>query len=293
MKQKKVSKKSLKNFWEAVVIVVVALVFVLPGSAMFINDNTFDNTLVNISPASWSVDHKTTSPFDTRDTEWNVALDFNESSGKMDQVVFGEAPDANDGPPHDNYDQPKPPAPMPPYIRGWFDDGLPVPYDYLLKDYRHYPDIDKMWDLYVRWESSSSNLTNVTISWNINNLNDSEYNSVVLMRFDPFDDEWDFAANMLTEEEFVYSPRYFASDWLIDHFQIIAAVNTTLPQITNVTFIASNPLDTEIGWENFTCTVTDNTAVDDVKLILTGDTTTEYPMTKNGDTYSCNITINC
>ena len=53
----------------------------------------------------------------------------------------------------------------------------------------------------------------------------------------------------------------------------------------------SDPLDTDIGWENFTCTVIDNIAVDEVKLVLIGDTTTEYPMTKDGDDYYCNITI--
>ncbi len=65
------------------------------------------------------------------------------------------------------------------------------------------------------------------------------------------------------------------------------------PAIINVILTTSDPLDTEpgFGWENFTCTVTDNVAVDEVKLVLTGDTTTEYPMTKNGDNYYCNITI--
>jgi len=52
-------------------------------------------------------------------------------------------------------------------------------------------------------------------------------------------------------------------------------------------------MDTEpgFGWENFTCTVTDNVAVDKVKLVLIGNTTTGYPMNKDGDDYYCNITI--
>ncbi|GAJ07470.1 unnamed protein product, partial [marine sediment metagenome] len=63
------------------------------------------------------------------------------------------------------------------------------------------------------------------------------------------------------------------------------------PEISNVTFITSDPPDTDIGWENFSCTVTDNTAVDEVKLVLTGDTQVEYPMSKDGDDYYCNMTL--
>jgi len=63
------------------------------------------------------------------------------------------------------------------------------------------------------------------------------------------------------------------------------------PQITNVAIQTTAPLDTDIGWENFSCTVTDNIGVDEVKLVLVGDTTTEYPMTKDGDDYYLNITI--
>jgi len=68
---------------------------------------------------------------------WNVTLNFNEDNGNRDYVVFGEAPDANDGEPPDSYDMPKPPAPQPPYIRAWFDDNLPIPYDKLGEDYRN------------------------------------------------------------------------------------------------------------------------------------------------------------
>ena len=63
-----------------------------------------------------------------RSIEWDVTLNFNEPGGKSDYVIFGEAPDANDGPPADIYDEPKPPLPMPPYLRAWCDDELPTPY---------------------------------------------------------------------------------------------------------------------------------------------------------------------
>jgi len=75
------------------------------------------------------------------------------------------------------------------------------------------------------------------------------------------------------------------------HFRISEDIDP--PEISDVTLITSDPIDTEpgFGWENFSCTVTDNTAVDEVKLVLIGDTTTEYPMIKDGDDYYCNITI--
>jgi hypothetical protein len=88
--------------------------------------------------------------------------------------------------------------------------------------------------------------------------------------------------------------------WLTSHFQIISAVDTAPPEITNMSLIHSDPKDTSPlgvpedfsgGWEKFTCTVTDDVYVNEVKLISIGDTTTEYPMIKDGDEYSCNITI--
>jgi hypothetical protein len=63
------------------------------------------------------------------------------------------------------------------------------------------------------------------------------------------------------------------------------------PEITDVVLTYSTPKDTSIGWEHFTCTITDNIAVDEVKLLLAGESAIEYPMVKNGDEYSCNITI--
>ena len=65
------------------------------------------------------------------------------------------------------------------------------------------------------------------------------------------------------------------------------------PVINSVSMITSDPLDTIIGWEKITCTVTDNFAVDEIKLVVTypDSSTIEYPMIKNGDTYSCNTTL--
>ena len=226
---------------------------------------------------------------------WSVMLNFSETSGNNDYVVFGEIHDANDGAPADMYDLPKPPAPNPPYIRAWFDDNLHTPHNFLWEDYRQYPDTHKIWNLYTQWESDSSNSINIMISWNNNEFNSCEYSNITLWRYDPFDVEWDFAADMLTENEYTYMPRYFAPSWLKDHFQIIAS-DPIPPVISDVVMITSDPLDVDplYGWESVTCNVTDNVIVNQVKLMITNPdmTTVEYNMTKTGTiTYECTITL--
>ncbi len=114
-----------------------------------------------------------------RDVIWNVTFSFNETDGANDYTIFGEAPDANDGPPPDNYDEPKPPAPPTPYIRSWFNDSLNEPYNFLWKDYRQYPDTSKKWNLSVQWVPTDFvTPTIVTISWSTDEVGFSEYNIV-------------------------------------------------------------------------------------------------------------------
>jgi len=162
------------------------------------------------------------------DAVWAVTLDFSETSGKMDYVVFGEAPDANDGA-VDSYDTPKPPpAPYPPYLRAWFDDNLPMPYNALWEDFRQHPDTEKVWDLSVQWESPSSEPIDVTISWDNNEFIDCEYDFVVLMRYDSSNEVCEFI-DMLSEDYYIYMPRYSNGMWLIDHFQISCIKTETTP----------------------------------------------------------------
>ena len=67
------------------------------------------------------------------------------------------------------------------------------------------------------------------------------------------------------------------------------------PQITDVTVLHSIPKDTDpdYGWENFTCTVTDDVAVDTVQLNITypDSSSHTFPMTKNADTYYYNTSL--
>ncbi len=116
-----------------------------------------------------------------RAIDWDVSLNFNEPGSAYDYTIFGEAPDANDGPPADAYDTVKPPAPMPSYIRAWFNDNLPYPYNALLEDYRCYPGLNKVWNLSVQWVPSDSvSPTTITISWSPSEINTSEYFSMTL-----------------------------------------------------------------------------------------------------------------
>lgn len=123
----------------------------------------------------------TTTDDQTRSIVWDVTVNFNEPGGAYDYTVFGEAPDARDGPPADAYDVLKPPAPMPPYIRAWLNDNLPFPYNKLWKDYRHYPGINKIWNLSVQWTpSDDASPTTITMVWDSTEINSTEYISISL-----------------------------------------------------------------------------------------------------------------
>ncbi|HVQ00880.1 MAG TPA: hypothetical protein VMT57_05150, partial [Candidatus Thermoplasmatota archaeon] len=164
-------------------------------------------------------------PLDDRGITWDVRMNFSETGGKNDYVMFGEAPDANDGPPADSYDVAKPPAPIPPYIRTWLNDNLPTPYDVLWKDYRHYPGVHKVWNLTVQWmPSSGSNPTTVTMAWSKSNINSSEYDKVLLM-----DSAGVQVANMRTSGSYTFScPAYVPQA-----FYINCTVDTKPPQVNN------------------------------------------------------------
>ena len=241
----KSEKKSIRKVLEAVIAVAITVLLILPGSSMLTN-NILGNTIITVSS------------LDAIASEWNVTLNFNETGGMKDNATFGEAIDANDGNPPDVYDSPKPPSPIQPYIRAWFDDNLSAPYGKLWEDFRRYPDTEKMWELYVIWKCSSSNLTNITISWDVGGFTGCEYNSVVLWRYDPFDDEWDFAADMLVATNYIYEPRWFNAQWLTDQFQIIAGIQDTTPPETTYMLEGEKEGDLYVGPVTVTLNATDD-----------------------------------
>jgi hypothetical protein len=71
--------------------------------------------------------------------------------------------------------------------------------------------------------------------------------------------------------------------------------DTTPPVISNTQIKKSAPLDVTIGWENITCTATDDIAIEKVTLILVNKNyqTTTYTMTKKTgtNTYYTNLSI--
>jgi hypothetical protein len=155
---------------------------------------------------------------------WDVRMNASETGGKIDYVTFGEAPDGNDGPPVDPHDVLKPPAGIPPYIRLWFNDNLPAPYDTLFADYRDYPDTHKVWNLSVHWMPTSYVSTVVTIVWNIARVSNSEYDTIKLTNSTGVQ-----VPNMKTTGSFTFT----CLPYVPQLFQINCSVDTKRPQIIN------------------------------------------------------------
>jgi hypothetical protein len=67
-------------------------------------------------------------------------------------------------------------------------------------------------------------------------------------------------------------------------FSTVSAADETPPSISNVDVLFSSPIDSSVGWENITCEVTDNEAVDSVWLNITypNDSTVNVSMNAAG-----------
>ncbi|MFO7678272.1 MAG: hypothetical protein R6V50_07830 [Thermoplasmatota archaeon] len=166
--KKKMKESTLKFKGLPGKIIAVGIMVAFICTALSVAQNQIDTTLYD-------------SGHPQRQVEWSAQINVTNPSGQYSYVVFGEAPDANDGPPADSYDVALPPSPMPPYIRVWFNDNLPPPHNALLHDFRSFPDTYKVWNLSVMWfPSDSTSPTNITLSWNTDHLNTSEYNYITL-----------------------------------------------------------------------------------------------------------------
>ena len=130
-----------------------------------------------------------------RDTEWEVTLNFTETSGKNDYILFGEAPDASDG--VDIYDAPNPPGGILPVLDAYFTTDFPWPHDTLLQEIKAYPDTYKTWNFTLLWTGSD---TTVTISWDTDEVDDSEYSAVILC-----DDAGSPLTDMIVNNNYVFS----------------------------------------------------------------------------------------
>jgi hypothetical protein len=174
---------------------------------------------------------------------WYTQLTVSSSFGQHDIVLFGEEDNASDG--QDSYDVPKPGPPPSPYVYCWFETNLSAPYNILFRDFRKYPDTYKTWDLHVAFENTSSD--NITISWNPNRLNNSEYLYVLLKDID-----LSTYTNMLSISNYTF----FALAGSTHHFQIICSIlpiefqyNISLSEKWN---LISLPVNKSINKDNIT-----------------------------------------
>ncbi len=132
---------------------------------------------------------------------WSSSISATESNERRDNVQIGEASDAMDGLTADIYDVLKPPTPIAPYLRLSLNDNLPIPYDTLWKDFRQYPGLSKIWNLSVQWiPQDYTSSTIVTLSWNSNEYENSEYDSVMLCS-----DTGTPLLNMLTQSSYSFT----------------------------------------------------------------------------------------
>lgn len=150
-------------------------------------------------------------------SSWDVLLNVTEQSEIYgDTVIFGEKSDASDG--QDSFDVPKPDIPPAPYIYAWLDAGLSEPYNRLWEDYRQYPDIIKIWDLYIECNTTIPPLgtINLILSWNTTDTNMVEYDYIGLYESDIL------LADMKTVDTYMFTAEFDN----VYHFQIKCFMNT-------------------------------------------------------------------
>ncbi len=167
-----------------------------------------------------------------RDVTWDEQMTTMETTNATtDYVIFGEAPDARDGPPADPYDVVKPPEPMTPYTRIWLKDNLPVPYHNLWKDYRrwHALNVKKTWNATVQWvpiDSGKYPSTSLTLSWGTDGLSVSEYDKFELFEYSS-PTYILLVPDMMTTTHYEYT----AYAWIPKYFKINCTRDTTPPSI--------------------------------------------------------------
>jgi len=146
---------------------------------------------------------------------WEITLNFTETDGKKEFIVFGEREDAFDS--KDIYDVPDPGGPpISPYINVSFTTSFQYPHNKLLYEYKNYDikNIYRKWNLTINWHGNIN--TNITINWNPNEFINSTYDSIVL-----YNKTGVFLSDMKLENNFTFS----CSPEEIQNFEIICKKN--------------------------------------------------------------------
>ena len=146
---------------------------------------------------------------------WETTLNFTETGGKKDSIVFGEKEDASDS--KDIYDVPDPGGPpTPPYIDVSFTTSFQYPYNKLMYEFKHYSiqNIYKKWNFTINWQGDIS--TNVTVTWNPNEFNNCTYESIVL-----YNKTGVSLSDMKVENHYTFT----CSPGIIQNFEIICKKN--------------------------------------------------------------------
>ena len=165
------------------------------------------------SPILTATDHQ------TKSIVWDVTLHVNSLGGYNDNSIFGEAPDASDG--FDSYDAADPGGPpTPPYINSYFTTPFPYPNNHLMREIKYYSASNtyKVWNFSVFWfPSDYVTPTTTTISWVIDEVDDSEYTNVSLCTSGGV-----FLVNMLLASSYT-----FANPAMVpQNFKIVCSANS-------------------------------------------------------------------
>jgi hypothetical protein len=116
-------------------------------------------------------------------TDWNATLKMSGSDGTGFTLEFGESANASDG--VDSFDMPIPPSPpVIPHINARFLTSFEPPNAELYNEVKFFPDTNKTWNFSVIWFAGPGNTSTIdlTIQWKISELNQSEYDTIVLLK---------------------------------------------------------------------------------------------------------------
>ena len=174
-------------------LITISLIIIAVGIHPFNNGN---NPVVIVS---------------AQQNSWSLTLQITESGGAGNSVVLGGSPNASDE--KDDLDLPEPPAPPQfPYVLAWFETPLPVPFDKLLQEYKHYPSHLAVWNLSILWVPEPGNFTSTTISidWNSSHAAASHYDSLLMYENNAV------VANLRIDHSYSFS-----TNGTLHHFQVI------------------------------------------------------------------------